>query len=85
MEEDIYIQDSKRTIMLSSIEQYSSQTLSVIIPHSNAFESVNNKASTLRAAIRRQASCIVVVSGTVRAFDNRNRFTVLSPVSPLLQ
>uniref|UniRef100_A0A2P2MA51 Uncharacterized protein n=1 Tax=Rhizophora mucronata TaxID=61149 RepID=A0A2P2MA51_RHIMU len=31
-------------------------SLSVRIPQSNAFESVNNKASTLRAAIRRQAS-----------------------------
>lgn len=33
-----------------------SQTLSVRIPQSNALESVSSKASTLRAAILRQAS-----------------------------
>lgn len=60
-------------------------TLSVRIPHNNAFESVSNKASTLRAAILRQASIIVVVSGTVKAFDSLNRLTVRSPVSPLMQ
>lgn len=64
---------------------YSSQTLSVRIPHSNAFESVSNNASTLRAAIRRQASWTVVVSGIVNAFESRKRFTVRSPVSPLFQ
>jgi hypothetical protein len=48
-------------------------------------ESVSNKASTLRAAIRRQASRIVVFSGIVRAFDSRSRFTVRSPLSPLFQ
>lgn len=59
-------------------------TLSVRIPQSKALESVSNKASTLRAAIRRHASRILVVSGTVSAFESRNLFTVRSPASPLL-
>lgn len=63
---------------------YISHTLSVRIPQSNALESVSNKASTLRAAIRRQASETVVLSGTVKAFDSLNLLTVRSPVSPLL-
>lgn len=54
-------------------------TLSVTIPESKALESVNRTASTRRAAIRRQASQTVVPSGIVRAFDNLNFFTVLSP------
>lgn len=60
-------------------------TLSVRIPQSNAFESVSNKASTLRAAIRLQASRTVVFSGTVKALDSRNLFTVRSIASPLSQ
>lgn len=60
-------------------------TLSVSIPQSKALESVSNAASTLRAAIRRQASYTVVLSGIVRAFDSRNRLTVRSLVSTLLQ
>lgn len=59
-------------------------TLSVSIPQSRALESVSNAASTLRAAIRRQASYTVVLSGIVRALDNRNRLTVRSLVSTLL-
>lgn len=61
-------------------------TLSVRIPQSISLESVNNKASTLREAILLQASYIVVVAGTVRAFDSLKRLTVRSPpVKPLLQ
>lgn len=54
-------------------------TLSVTIPESKALESVSNTALTRRAAIRRQASDTVVPSGMVRALDNLNFFTVLSP------
>ncbi|GER36306.1 alanine--tRNA ligase [Striga asiatica] len=47
--------------------------------------SASNSASSLRAAIRRQASLILVLSGTVKALDSRKRLTVRSPVSPLSQ
>lgn len=53
--------------------------MSVTIPESKALESVSNTALTRRAAIRRQASDTVVPSGMVRALDNLNFFTVLSP------
>lgn len=55
------------------------------MPQSKAFESVSKRASTFRAAIRRQASLMVVVSGTVKAFERRNRFTVRSPTAPLFR
>ena len=60
-------------------------TLSVTIPESKALESVNKTASTRRADIRRQASETVVPSGIVRAFDNLNFLTVLSPPTDLVQ
>lgn len=63
----------------------SSHTLSVRIPLSKALESVSKRATTLRVAIRRQASDTVVVSGTVKAFESRSDFTVLSPANPLIQ
>lgn len=56
------------------------ETLSVRIPQSNAFESVNNTASTLCAAILRQASCTVEFSGSVKDFDNLIPLTFLSPI-----
>lgn len=70
--------------MTKTNQETFSFTLSVKIPQSNALESVNNKASTRREAILRQASYNVVLSGTVRALHNLNLFTVLSPLlSPL--
>lgn len=55
------------------------RTLSVRIPHNNALESVRSAASTLRVAMRRQASETIVLSGIVNAFESLNLFTVLSP------
>ena len=63
--------------------KHDTQTLSVMIPESKAFESVNKTALTRRAAIRLHASETVVPSGIVRAFDNLSFFTVLSPSSKL--
>lgn len=68
---------------MHTVRRNTQQTLSVMIPESKAFESVNKTASTRRAAIRRHASETVVASDIVRALVNRSFFTVLSPPSDL--
>ena len=60
-------------------EEEKGETLSVRMPQSRALESVRSAASARRAAIRRQTSSTVVLSGTVSARDSRSRFTVRSP------
>lgn len=55
-------------------------TLSVMMPHSDALESVSSAASTRLADMLWHTVVTLWLTDTVRALDSRSRFTVRSPM-----